>query len=48
MPNVTKIYAALFGYLNKHSMHKKRDFERMKEWVGLKIKKVPKFPDVRF
>ena len=48
MPNLTKIYAALFGCLNKHSMHKKRDFERMEEWAGPEIKKVPKFLDVRF
>ena len=29
-------------------MHKKREFEDIKEWVGLEIKKVPKFLDVRF
>ena len=29
-------------------MHKKREFEDIKEWVGLEIKKVPKFLDVKY
>ena len=29
-------------------MHKKRKFEEMSEWIGLEIKKVPKFLSARF
>ena len=38
----------MHGGLSKHSMHKKRDFEAIEEWVGSEIRKVPKFIDVRF
>jgi hypothetical protein len=47
-PELTSIFSALHGCLNKHSMHKKRKFEAMSEWLGLEIKKVPKFLSVRF
>ena len=47
-PSLVKLFPALFGSLSKHSMHKKREFEDIEEWVGLEIKKVPKFLDVRF
>jgi len=47
-PGLTSIYSALHGCLSKHSMHKKRDFERLEEWVGLEIKKIPQFLGVRF
>lgn len=45
---LTTIYPAMFGCLAKHSMHKKREFESLEEWVGGDIKKVPKWLDVRF
>ena len=47
-PELTDIFSALYGCLSKHSMHKKRVFEGLEEIVGLEIKKVPKFIDVRF
>ena len=47
-PDLPAIFSALHGCLNKHSMHKKRNFERMAEWVGVEIRKVPKFLSVRF
>jgi hypothetical protein len=47
-PSLTSIFSAIFGCLAKHSMHKKREFERVEDWVGDEIKKVPKFLDVRF
>ena len=47
-PNLTSIFSALHGCLNKHSMHKKRKFEGMSEWIGIEIRKVPKFLSVRF
>ena len=47
-PGLTSIYSALHGCLAKHSMNKKRDFERLEEWVGLEIKKIPQFLGVRF
>ena len=47
-PYLTDIFAALFGCLSKHSMKKKRAFEFVSEEVGLEIKKVPKFLDVRW
>ena len=47
-PNLTSIFSALHGCLNKHSMHKKRNFEAMSEWIGIEIRKVPKFLSVRF
>ena len=40
--NLTSIFSALHGCLNKHSMHKKRKFEAMSEWIGLEIKKSAK------
>ena len=46
--DLTSIFSALHATLNKHSMHKKRKFEAMAEWIGLEIKKVPKFLSVRF
>ena len=47
-PKLTNIFSALHGCLSKHSMHKKREFERLEEWVGLEIKSVPQFLSVRF
>ena len=47
-PNLTLLYPAIHGCLSKHSMHKKRNFDSLEEWVGLEIRKVPKFLDVRF
>ena len=47
-PHLTSIFSALRGSLNKHSMHKKRKFQATSEWIGLEIKKVPKFLTVRF
>ena len=47
-PALVKLFPALFGCLSKHSMHKKQEFEGIEKWVGLKIKKVPQFLDVRF
>ena len=47
-PDLPAIFSALHGCLNKHSMHKKRKFESMAEWIGLEIRKVPKFLSVRF
>ena len=47
-PELTSIFSALHGTLNKHSMHKKRKYEAMAEWIGMEIKKVPKFLSVRF
>ena len=47
-PSLVKLFPALFGSLSKHSMHKKREFEDIEDWVGLEFKKVPKFLDVRF
>ena len=47
-PGLTSIFAAFHGCLSKHSMHKKRVFEELEEMIGLDVKKVPKFIDVRF
>ena len=47
-PDLTSVFSTLHGCLSKHSMHKKRKFESMAEWIGLEIKKVPKFLSVRF
>ena len=47
-PYLTSMFSAIHSSINSLSMHKKRDFERMEEWLGLEIKKVPKFIDVRF
>ena len=42
------IFSALYGSLSKHYMHKKWKFKAMAEWIGLKIKKVPKFLRIHF
>lgn len=47
-PYLTSMFSAIHSSINSLSMHKKRDFEKMEEWVGLEIRKVPKFIDVRF
>ena len=47
-PELTNIFSAMFGCLNKHSMHKKRIFQGLEDVLGLSNKTVPKFIDVRF
>ena len=47
-PHLTSIFSGFFGCLSKHSMHKKRMFEELEEMVGIDVRKVPKFIDVRF
>jgi hypothetical protein len=33
-PDLTSIFSALPGTLNKHLMHKKQKFEAMADWIG--------------
>jgi len=47
-PYLTSMFSAIHTSLNSLSLHKKREFEKMEEWVGLAIKQVPKFIEVRF
>jgi hypothetical protein len=46
--HLTLSYPAIHACIAKHSMHQKWLFEALEKWVGLEIRKVPKFLDVRF
>ena len=48
MPNLTKLYKAIWANLEKHSLKKNRHFKEISEELGLVFKHVPRFVDVRF